>query len=567
MRVRFTRGMSLIDVVVGVALLLILFLALFGVLRASLLVSNVAKAKADATALAQTQMEYLRGLSYDSVGTVGGIPAGAAFQDVVTTENGITYTTHTFVSYIDDPADGTGTADTNGIITDYKRARVAVSYTVGDQTQDVVLVSNFAPVGVETTNGGGTLAINTVDATGAALPNATVRIVNASTSPTVDVTTFSNIDGKVYLPGAATSSSYQVYTSKNGYSSAQTYTRDAINQNPNPGYLTVAKDQTTTGTFSIDRLATFSLSTFSPLATSTFSDSFTDTSKLITMSSTTVSDGALTLFSGETSGTARSVATTSAYLAQWNSLMATTSVPSGAALTLHIYDQNENLVPDAVLPGNAAGFTAFPVSLSALSTTTYSSLAIGADFSASGAAPEITGWSLSYTVGPVPLPNIAFTLTGSKTVGTTGSGSPLYKTTISGNTGVMGTMQSLSLEWDSYALSVSGHDIIDACASPPYAFEPGSINTASLILGDPTAHSLRVIVTDKFGAVQGHASVMLSKAGYTKTVQSSACGSAYFGALTAGTTYTVTIEKAGYTTTVFSAVSVSGSSLYSASFP
>lgn len=54
------RGMSLVDVIVGTALILIVFLALLGLLRASLLISSSSKAKAGATAIATTQMEYIR---------------------------------------------------------------------------------------------------------------------------------------------------------------------------------------------------------------------------------------------------------------------------------------------------------------------------------------------------------------------------------------------------------------------------------------------------------------------------------------------------------------------------
>ncbi|MFM2330564.1 MAG: hypothetical protein RLZZ26_71, partial [Candidatus Parcubacteria bacterium] len=41
---RLRKGFSLIDVVVGVALMLVLFLSLFGVLKASLILSTLAKA-------------------------------------------------------------------------------------------------------------------------------------------------------------------------------------------------------------------------------------------------------------------------------------------------------------------------------------------------------------------------------------------------------------------------------------------------------------------------------------------------------------------------------------------
>ncbi len=560
------RGMSLIDVIVGTAIMLVVFLALFGVLRASLTLSTLGKAKAAASAIAETQMEYLRSLSYDNLGTQGGIPAGTVPQDTTTDEDGLSFNTHTFVSYVDDPADGTGASDENGITTDYKRARVDVSYIIAGQDKDVVLVSDFAPPGIETSTGGGTLEIQVVDATGAAVEGASVHITNAATTPTVNVTTLSNASGIVYLGGAATSTEYQAFVSKTGYSSAQTYARDTTNQNPNPGYLTVVKNQTTTQTFAIDRLATLSIRTYTPMTTSTFADAFADASKLASMSSTTASGGALTLAAGETKGSARSIATTSAYLAHWGQLMATTSIPSGAAVAVHVYSGG-TLVPDTALPGNAAGFTSFPVSLAGISTSTYPSLSVGAELSAAGGnAPVITGWSLSYAAGPVPLPSVSFTLTGTKTEGSEGDGTPIYKNVVSAATDGTG-LQVLTLEWDSYALSLSGYRIADACPSPPYALSPGTETDAALYLVAASGNSLRVSVTDNAGAAVGGATVTLSRPGYAKSLSSSSCGFAYFGGLSSASDYAISIAKSGYTTANFTGVSVSGGSTYAASFP
>lgn len=567
MNVSRMRGMTLVDVLVGTALMLIFFLALFGILRASLTLTTLAQAKAGATAVAETNMEYLRSLAYDSLGTVGGIPAGLVLQDATTTEDGIPYTVHTFISYVDDPADGLGASDTNGITTDYKRARVAVSYSIAGRTNATVLVSNFAPPGIETTNGGGTLAINVVDAAGAPVADASVNIMNAATSPTINVTTMSNLAGVVYLPGAATSSSYQVVVSRSGYSSAQTYARDNTNQNPNPGYLTVVKNQTTTGTFAIDQLALMNLATFSPIATSTFSDAFTNGSKLSDTSSTTASGGSLTLIPGATAGEARSVATSSPLLVRWGQAIATTSTPTGTSALIHIYDAAGALIPDTALAGNAAGFSSFPVSLYGLSTTTYPSLSIGTEFTSTGSSsPSVTGWSLSYTAGPTPLPNVSFTLTGAKTIGSKGDGTPIYKTTLTSSTGNEGT-QALSLEWDSYSLLIPSYDITDACASPPYALAPGTNVSDYLILGSPTTNYLRVLVADNSGVPVPGATVTLSRAGYSSTVSSSSCGSSYFGGLTAASDYTVSIAKTGYTTTSFTAVPVAGQSTFGATFP
>ena len=169
-----SRGMSLVDVLVGIALILIVFLALMGLLRASLPVSSSSKAKAGATTVAMTQMEYLRSLSYNDIGTVGGIPAGAVPQYATTTFNGIPYGVRTFVQYVDDPADGSGSGDSNGIITDYKRVRVTITYTFRGTEREVGIVSTIAPQGIESTVGGGTLLVNLVDAVGAPVPGASV---------------------------------------------------------------------------------------------------------------------------------------------------------------------------------------------------------------------------------------------------------------------------------------------------------------------------------------------------------------------------------------------------------
>ncbi|HYF29126.1 MAG TPA: hypothetical protein VEA36_02035, partial [Candidatus Paceibacterota bacterium] len=105
-----TRGMSLMDVIIGSAVTLIVFVGLFGLLRASFVVSSLTKSKAIATSIAARHLEYIRSLPYDELGTQGGIPAGVIPQIVVSTENGISFETRTFVRYVDDPADGLGPA-------------------------------------------------------------------------------------------------------------------------------------------------------------------------------------------------------------------------------------------------------------------------------------------------------------------------------------------------------------------------------------------------------------------------------------------------------------------------
>ena len=565
------RGVSLIDVIVGTFLVLVVFMTLFGLLRASILVSAVAKARASATSLATSQLEYVRSLSYDSVGTIGGIPPGIVPQYATTTLDNFTFVTRTFIGYVDDPADGEGAGDLTGITTDYKQVKVTVSYFLNNKDREVSLVSNIVPPGLETSTGGGTLKIDVVTAAGAPLAGASVHITNDSLNPSVDVTTFSNAVGVVYLPGAATSSEYQVSVTKSGYSTAATYARDATNQNPTPGYLTVAKDQTTTGTFAIDVLAELVLRTFSPMERATTTDSFADASLIASQSGTDASAGSLTLSGGvgtyPANGNARSTAIAPGYLAAWHQLDADLSTPVGTEARVQVVDGLGTPLPNEVLPGNGSGFSSFPVSLTGISTTTYPSLALVANLStnSSSTTPAILSWSVSYDEGPVPLPDVPFTLQGAKTIGSTGAGAAIYKTNVSDTTGAGGTAE-LSLEWDVYSFVATGYDVVEACTAPPFTLAPGSASDVRLMLDDATSHMALVTVRDAGGTPVTGASVTLSRTGYSETVTTGGCGTAYFGGLTSGTDYTVLLQKSGYTDVSYTNVPISGKTYYVASF-
>jgi hypothetical protein len=558
------RGMSFMDVIIGTALMLIIFTALIGLLRTSLQVASLAKTRSIATTIAEGQMEYIRSLSYDQVGTVGGIPSGTIAQNASTTQNGISFPIRTLIEYVDDPADGTGSGDANGITTDYKRIKVSVTYFANNRSQTVDLVSNYAPPGLETTTGGGTLKVIVVNATGAGVAGASVHVVNSSVSPAIDLTTFSDSLGVVFLPGAPTSTQYQIGITKSGYSSAQTYARDATNQNPTPGYLTVVKNQTTTSTFAIDLLSNLNVHTFSPVATSTFADTFSSGAGVASTNNTLVSGGAVRLTSDvngySLSGTVASTAQSPTYLAGWGTAVATTSLPGGTTIRFHVTNGAGVLLPDTALPGNASGFTS-TASLSGLSTSTYPTLALSADLStiSTTTTPLLQDWSISYARGPIPFPAVPFVLTGTKTVGSTGAGAPIYKTSVSNTTDASGN-KTATLEWDGYTLALTAYDVVSACNAPPYSLSPGSTSDTSLMVSTSTTNMILVSVRDTNGGVPG-TSVTLSRSGFTKTVTTDSCGSAYFGSLSSAS-YDLTASKTGYTTFNVSGITISGHVFY-----
>ena len=174
------RGTTLIEALVGVALIVLVFTALVGAFRLGLELLTTTKARIGATALANEQMEYIRSLPYDSVGTAGGIPSGPIPQSATTTVNGVEYTRRTFIQYVDAPQDGLDVSDENGITADYKIAKVEMTWSIRERPYALSLLTNIVPKGVESIAGGGTLRINVFDALGGPVQGATVRVVNTT---------------------------------------------------------------------------------------------------------------------------------------------------------------------------------------------------------------------------------------------------------------------------------------------------------------------------------------------------------------------------------------------------
>lgn len=257
-----SKGSSLIDVLVGVAILMIVFVGIFGIFKLSIELVLSSKAKTGALALANEQMEFLRSLSYDDVGTLGGIPSGNIQQEETIVLNQTVYTRRTFIQYVDDPKDGLGALDENSITADYKIAKVEISWIIKGKERKFSLVSNIVPKGMETLAGGGILTINVIDAFGAPIADAQVTIKNNTTNPIIDLTTFTNSSGKVTLPGTPAGSNYEIIVTKSGYSTAKTYDADAGNPNPNPGHLSVVEGETTNSTFAIDVLSSKTVRTW-----------------------------------------------------------------------------------------------------------------------------------------------------------------------------------------------------------------------------------------------------------------------------------------------------------------
>ncbi|MDO8481938.1 MAG: carboxypeptidase regulatory-like domain-containing protein [bacterium] len=579
---RASRGVTLIDTIVGSALMLFVFVGIAGVFKLSVDVVTNNKARAGAIALADDRIEYIRSLNYASIGTAGGIPSGSIAQSETLFLNGVSYTRRTLVEYVDDPSDGIGGADANGITLDYKATKVDLSWRARTgETRNVTLVTRISPpVGTETacppSAQCGTLAISVVNAALQPVSTAQVHVVNTVATPAIDLTVYTNTGGNVSLVGAPAATGYQVTVTKAGYSTDQTYNPTAQNTNPTPGPFTVSNNQTTSETFRIDLLSSMTINTRF-ITTDTWADSFPDDSKINPLTSVYIDivDNQARLSGNQPwtgPGDLRSQTITPISLSKWGVFSWEDTRPTDTTIAYHVYyptGSDSALVPDAVLPGNSAGFTSgTSTDLSTIPPADYPSLILEAymvPLDSGAPSPSIQEWSLGYTSEQGRA--IPFNMRGAKTIGS-GPDGTIYKYDQSLSTDSSGALSISNLEWDSYTMTMNastGYDISSSCSPQPVEVAPNTSVAELLYVSLYTSNSLLVDVKSSSGVMLSGATVQLTKGGsYDKTVIADACGQAFFDNLTNGN-YSVSVSAVGYQTYPPSGINITGTSRLSVS--
>ncbi len=567
-----SRGYSLIELILVIAIVLMVFTAIIGMFRAGVDLLALNKARGTALTLAGDQLEFIRSLSYNAVGTVGGIPAGSIPQLETIEMNGHTYVRRTFIQYYDDPA---YVPEENGIETvsvDYKKAKVEVLWDIGHGTSSVSLVTNVVPRGIGGL-AGGTLRITAINALGMPVPTARVQVTNPTLDPAIDVVAYTNAAGQLILPGAPEGSDYAIEVSRAGYSTDQTYEVTPQNPNPSPGPISVAEGFSSSMTFAIDTLAQMTVRTRSPRSPGEYVDPFATGDGVVNVDQVVVSDEALLLAESagvfETEGSARSVLVAPPSLAQWAVVSAEDARPPDTAVRYRVlFDTGSGIeaIPETALPGNSAGFATTPIDLSGLDVSTYSALSLEAVLETSNTATSsrVHRWALSYFQTDLPIGSVPFFMIGAKSIGEQG-GSPVLKYAEDHTTNALGEVLLPSLEWDAYTITVpasSGLAVAEICPPQPMGIAPGENALTEIGLVSVAPNSLRVIVRDTSNALVDHASVRLTRTGYDQT-RSTSCGQAFFTPLSAGDTYTVEATRASVGSVTEVDVSVDGDTVIS----
>ena len=226
------KGFTLIETIVSMAVLMLFFTAVAWIMKMTLETVAYNRIKGIASGIAQEQLETARNLSYENLGTIGGIPAGSLNQNEDIIRNGQVYKMNTSVVFVDDEFDNKAPSDP--VPTDYKRVRVSIEWDGAFPSRlPLVMITDIAPAGIENNANTGTISILVFNSSGEPVSNAEVRIVSSGVSPSVNMLTLSDSYGRVMLPGAKTCRDcYSIVVTKAGNSEDKTYSSTEVT-NPN----------------------------------------------------------------------------------------------------------------------------------------------------------------------------------------------------------------------------------------------------------------------------------------------------------------------------------------------
>jgi type II secretory pathway pseudopilin PulG len=558
-------GFSLIEVLVVIGITVLIFGGLFASFEYSLQLIAQSRAKMSALSLATDRMEYIRSLPYNDVGTVLGIVSGNIPQNRTVSLNGIEFSERVYIEYVDDPADGFGGLDSNGIMSDYKRVKIEYEWEIYNLPKSFNLISTIIPRSIETTAGGGTLRVNVFDAAVAPLAGIDVRLVNTTIIPNVDVTRQTDATGIAYFTGAPAAANYEIFVSAPGYSLDQTRQSVPGLENPNTLPVAVLESDVSTMNFQVDRLSDLTIEVYNSEVINDQTELFDDSINLAASSSVLVDSGILTLahtgFVYDLNGSVLLSEFTPGLIESWGVVEFNANTPPLTDARIHFYTSTNtsDLISESDLPGNTAGFASHFIDLSILDTATYPTLVAGVELSTTDTSvtPEVEDLSLGYIESRNMLSGTTLNLRGNKVIGSDAAAALVYKYNQDHTSNGSGQIILNDIEWDSYTVTMAGGSMIsEACLSNPYSLSPNEDAVLRVHTAPASANNLRVEVVDSAGSPVVEADVELT--GPTNvTADTSWCGQVYFGSLTADD-YDLEISAPGFATQIISPVSISG---------
>ena len=276
--IHLQKGFTLVESLVGVAVFMIVVVSVYQAYTATMDAVRVSRLKVTATALANEQFEIIRNLRYEDVGVVDSIPNGKVphIQNLV--RNNTEFVVETTIRNIDDPFDGTIGGLPNDLSpADYRLAELEISCPSCRNFPPLRLTTYVGPQALEAASTNGSLFVHVFDAVGQPVVGANVHVENNQATPQIVIDDTTNNDGFLQIVDAPPGiEAYEITVSKSGYSTEKTYQVGAPgNPNPTKPHVTVALQQLTQISATIDKTSTLDISsvtdTCSPVPSIDFS--------------------------------------------------------------------------------------------------------------------------------------------------------------------------------------------------------------------------------------------------------------------------------------------------------
>lgn len=551
------RGITLIEALVGTAIFCVVFTGIFAAYRLGMKAAMLSSYKISAISIGNAQIERIRNLPYEEIGTKSALlplAAGSLDRTFSQTINGAEFNILTEVVFFADSADGIGGEDSCNL--DYKKADVTVSWS-GTAPGQVFFSTKISPASkVQELQScqnqpGGVLTVNVFDDGGNPVPSPDIKIYDLVAGGQIAFAV--PADGRYSFPLAP--ATYRVEVSKIGYSFARTYGTDevAVPDSLNP---TVLKDNQVSISLSIDRSTTIFVDAIASVGQDDFSDSFDDQLLVAETQNVDVGAGKIKLTETYSSGFVVSVPIESNDLAAWNELRFADIRPLGTEIVYHVLYYNGvewSLIPDSELGGNAAGLGISPVSLAGVDKGTYPRIKIKAMLSTldTEVSPEILNWQVFWdTSQGVPIAGAKIHMRGSKTIGKNEVGEEVYKYAqdhiLDGN----GHIDIAGIDGDGYYFSsdpASGLILIgsDPPIQPIGAPSGGNVDVSLFLRAQ---NGLLITVQDDVSLSPVFSAAVKVKSdsfGYEKTQHTDQKGQTYFTFLQDGT-YDIFVSAPGY---------------------
>ncbi|KKR80993.1 MAG: hypothetical protein UU27_C0018G0005 [Parcubacteria group bacterium GW2011_GWD1_40_9] len=257
-----TEGFSLVELIVGIAVFLVIIVAVYNSYMGVFNVVYASRSKIEAIALINEQLEIARNLPYSEVGLVSGIPTGKLIHSQILNRDSYHYSVTTTIRNIDDPFDGTIGGTPNDLSpADFKIVEIEIDCSNCKNFTPMVVTTRVAPKNLETASTNGALFIRVFDASGNPVSDANVHIENNNVNPPIVIDDVTNLNGMLQIVDAVPGiNSYEITVTKPNFSTDETKEITAENPNPTKPHATIVLQQVTQLSFIIDRLSIFNIS-------------------------------------------------------------------------------------------------------------------------------------------------------------------------------------------------------------------------------------------------------------------------------------------------------------------